>query len=150
MTKHYHFTKILFVLWIPCTQYYVTEDTTDLWSSPLPLDTIPRAGEAELVMRDGGTLDKMCILEPFLAQCTLERSCAGYSPWGSIAGTSTRIGTCLSCTTSWCAGTLSTTHAITTGSFTRGHCCWTNMTATWWSATTTGSWKTTLARPWFL
>jgi hypothetical protein len=114
---------------------------TDLWASSLPLDTIPRAGEAELVMGDGGTLDKMCIFESFLAQRTLERSCAGYGTWRSSAGTSTRIGTCLSCTTCRCACGISTSHAITIGSFTRGHCCWTNMATTRWSAAATGSWK---------
>jgi hypothetical protein len=122
-------------------QYYgVSISTTHLWPSSLPLNTIPRAGEAELVMGDGGTLDKMCILKPFLAQRTLERSCAGYSTWGSTAGTSTGIGTSISGTTSRCTGTLSR-HTITVGSFTRCHCCWTNMTTTWWSATTIGSCK---------
>jgi hypothetical protein len=119
--------------------------TTHLGPSPLPLNTIPRAGEAELVMRDGGTLDKMCILKPFLAQCTLERGCAWYSTWGSSAGTSTSIATSLSGSTGWCTGTISR-HTITVAGFTRGHCCWTNMTTTWWPATTSGSCKTKLVK----
>jgi hypothetical protein len=95
------------------------------------------------MMRDGGTLDKMCILKPFLAQRTLERSCAGHSTWGPTAGTSTRIGTSLSSITSWCTRTVCTRrHTITVATFTGGHCCWTNMTTTWWSAWTCRSCKT--------
>jgi len=83
------------------------------------------------MMGDGGALDKMCILEPLLAQRTLERSRAGHSTWGTTAGTPNRIGTSLSRITGWRTGTVSTgRHATTIATFTGRHGGGTNVTAT--------------------
>lgn len=50
------------------------KDCIYLRASSLPLDALPGAGEAELVVRDGRTLDEMRVLEPLLTQRALERS----------------------------------------------------------------------------
>ena len=52
-----------------------------LSSGALAADGATRAGEAELVVRDGGTLDKMSVLQALSA-----KSAAEESPWGPATG----------------------------------------------------------------
>lgn len=52
------------------------QSNTDLGAGALALNAVPAAGEAELVVRHAGTLDKVRVLEALLAQGALEsRSC---------------------------------------------------------------------------
>jgi hypothetical protein len=58
-----------------------------LRAGALSLDAVPRAGEAELVVRLRGTLDKVSVLEALVADCALEGGASGGGGGGGV-GTS--------------------------------------------------------------
>lgn len=67
---------------------------THLGSGPLTLDTVSGARETELVVRNGRALNKMRVLQPFLAQRTLERGrvVVGGGSGGGCGGSRRRVG----------------------------------------------------------
>lgn len=74
--KHYCSLKIIMVRsWLGKKVNIWQSREIYLRASSLPFDAVPGARETKLVMRNGWTLDEMCVFQTLLAQRTLQRGC---------------------------------------------------------------------------